>query len=149
MVSYLTCTVTYDKNSALLFASVLQVIVFMWIYSRLTKNTHSSPFLANKPQARVTQTPSLTEIYIGEPVSFSCMVDKSSGWEYMWYRDGIEFNTSSTYTITSPKPYDSGQYWCRAKRGRDPFYTEKSETKVLQLSGKHNVFLTQPWRYYL
>ena len=95
--------------------------------------------LANKPQPRMTLKPSLTEIYIGEPVSFSCMVDKSSGWEYMWYRDGTEIHTTSNHTITSPKSTDRGQYWCRAKRGKGLLYTDKSEIKVLRLSGKHFV----------
>ncbi|XP_029910619.1 carcinoembryonic antigen-related cell adhesion molecule 5 [Myripristis murdjan] len=88
----------------------------------------------NKPKPVVTQSPSFDKMYSGEPVSFTCRVDSSSGWEYVWYQNAAELTTGPNYTVNHPTTSNNGQYWCQAKRGETPFETEKSETKTLQFS---------------
>ncbi|KAM4609956.1 obscurin-like protein 1 [Polymixia lowei] len=88
---------------------------------------------ANKPKPTIIQTSGVDKMFVGEPASFACRVDVSSGWEYLWYKDGVEVQTADNYIMKSSSPSDSGQYWCRAKRGKTPFTTEKSETKTLQV----------------
>uniref|UniRef100_A0A667XER4 Ig-like domain-containing protein n=1 Tax=Myripristis murdjan TaxID=586833 RepID=A0A667XER4_9TELE len=78
--------------------------------------------------------PSFDKMYSGEPVSFTCRVDSSSGWEYVWYQNAAELTTGPNYTVNHPTTSNNGQYWCQAKRGETPFETEKSETKTLQFS---------------
>lgn len=63
----------------------------------------------------------------------------SSGWDFLWYHNGNEIQApNSVYTIVSIDHPDSGEYKCKAKRGKGPFYTEESKTTTLQVSGKLN-----------
>uniref|UniRef100_A0A667XHL7 Ig-like domain-containing protein n=1 Tax=Myripristis murdjan TaxID=586833 RepID=A0A667XHL7_9TELE len=97
----------------------------------------------NKPKPVVTQSPSFDKMYSGEPVSFTCRVDSSSGWEYVWYQNAAELTTGPNYTVNHPTTSNNGQYWCQAKRGETPFETEKSETKTLQFSDKPKPILSK------
>ncbi|KAG9335782.1 hypothetical protein JZ751_003695 [Albula glossodonta] len=66
-----------------------------------------------------------------------------AGWEYLWYKDTQEAalpNTDSSrtdgssYTISSAALSHSGEYWCRAARGRGPFHSNYSECLKLNIS---------------
>uniref|UniRef100_UPI0037E79CD5 Fc receptor-like protein 5 isoform X2 n=1 Tax=Semicossyphus pulcher TaxID=241346 RepID=UPI0037E79CD5 len=98
----------------------------------------------NKPTPTVTQKPDFGEMFPSENVTFTCTVQGSSGWEYMWFHDGKEIQTSSSFTITIGHPH-SGKYHCQAKRG--PFLTEESTTTTLQVSDppKPSMKLLTPW----
>ncbi|XP_068996392.1 hemicentin-1 [Embiotoca jacksoni] len=72
-----------------------------------------------------------------ESITFRCTVDVSSGWEYLWYHNsqGILPSKSNKYAIPFLDHSHSGQYFCKAKRGKDSsFSTEASETTSLQVS---------------
>ena len=86
----------------------------------------------------MSRSPNFDKMYPKERVSFTCTVAPSSGWEYLWYhnRKEVQAANSKTYTIDSVDHSHSGQYHCKAKRGKAPFYTEESETASLQVSGK-------------
>ena len=87
----------------------------------------------------MTQFPSAEKMYNGEPVSFDCKVDVSTGWEYLSYKDGTPLpNSSSSYNISSATSSDSGTYKCKAKRGTTAFNTEYSEDRTLQIYGEPN-----------
>lgn len=76
-------------------------------------------------------------MFPGEAVTFTCTVDVSSGWDFLWYHNGNELQAQkNTYTIVSIDDHNGGEYYCKAKRGKGPFYTEKSETAALQVSGE-------------
>lgn len=76
-------------------------------------------------------------MFPGETVTFRCTVDVSSGWDFLWYHNGNEIQArNSTYTIILIDHVNAGEYNCKAKRGKGPFYTEKSEATALQVSGK-------------
>ncbi|XP_071332393.1 cell adhesion molecule CEACAM5 isoform X2 [Trachinotus anak] len=87
---------------------------------------------ANNPKPSVSREPDFDKMFPGESVTFKCVVNKSSGWEYLWYHNGSEIQGSNTdtYIINSIDHSKSGQYHCKAKRGKDPFYTEESKTSL-------------------
>ncbi|XP_061759255.1 basement membrane-specific heparan sulfate proteoglycan core protein-like isoform X2 [Nerophis ophidion] len=89
---------------------------------------------ANKPKATLKQNPKWEHMYPGESVTFQCMIDKSQGWEYEWFRNDTKIQESNiTYRIDSLTLSDTGRYHCKAKRGKSHFYTEQSETATLQV----------------
>ncbi|XP_031700313.1 titin [Anarrhichthys ocellatus] len=105
---------------------------------------------ANKPKPTLTRSSNFDKMFPGEPVTFTCKVDVASGWVYLWYHKGtdeIPAHNNNTYTIASIDHPNSGQYHCKAKRGKDPFYTEESDTTVLQVSDppKPSLELLSSW----
>ncbi|KAG9332412.1 hypothetical protein JZ751_014510, partial [Albula glossodonta] len=98
----------------------------------------------DKPKPVITHDPPGAEMYTGERVTLSCVVGGDpAGWEYLWYKDtqGTALpNTDSSrtdgssYTISSAALSHSGEYWCRAARGRRSFYSEYSGSVTLDIS---------------
>ncbi|XP_030278896.1 obscurin [Sparus aurata] len=89
----------------------------------------------NKPKPSMTQHPNIDKLYAGEPVSFECQVEHSSGWEYSWYKDGNPLPvTSKTYSINDAKLSSSGTYKCMAKRNKTMYDTEDSDGRLLTIS---------------
>ncbi|XP_058871716.1 Fc receptor-like protein 2 [Acipenser ruthenus] len=72
----------------------------------------------------------------GDTVTLSCVVEGGSGgWRYLWYKDrqGAPVNqtysssgTGAGYTISAAALSHSGEYWCRAGRGRNTSYSQYS-----------------------
>lgn len=97
------------------------------------------PFsLANKPKPTLTRSSNFDKMFPGESVTFTCKVDVSDGWVYLWYHYETQVQASSigTYTIASIDHPHSGKYHCQAKRANGPFHTEESDTTALHVSGK-------------
>nr|XP_019951972.1 PREDICTED: immunoglobulin superfamily member 1-like [Paralichthys olivaceus] len=99
----------------------------------------------NKPKATLTRRPDFDKMFSGESVTFTCLVDVAFGWEYQWYHNGIEIQAPDT--IHSIDPSNSGQYYCKAKRGKSQFDTERSETTSVQVSDPPKPLLKvlSPW----
>ncbi|KAM9752167.1 Fc receptor-like protein 5 isoform 2-T2 [Menidia menidia] len=95
-----------------------------------------------KPKPTVTRSSDYAMMYPKEPIDFTCKVDVSSEWEYVWYHNGTEISDSSSekHTIHTIGHPDSGKYHCKAKRGS--FYTEASGTINLQVSDPPTPILT-------
>ncbi|XP_048879195.1 Fc receptor-like protein 3 isoform X6 [Brienomyrus brachyistius] len=108
---------------------------------------------------RVFDTPGISlkqdppgHIYRGEHLSLTCSVQGvSKGWEYLWYkgpeRAALANTNSSTsdgsnYTISSAALSHNGEYWCRARRGRDQYYTEYSKPVKLTIFDVPEAVLT-------
>ncbi|XP_015823441.3 Fc receptor-like protein 5 [Nothobranchius furzeri] len=113
-------------------------------------NTNLIKVYANKPMPAVTQSSNFDPMYPGENITFTCSVDKSSGWEYVWYHDGEEIQSSSrnTYIISAIAQSSKGDYHCKAKRmGKELFYTDASKTISLQVSDPPTPHMTRltPW----
>ncbi|XP_054464456.1 carcinoembryonic antigen-related cell adhesion molecule 5 [Anoplopoma fimbria] len=105
---------------------------------------------ANRPKPTLTRSSNFDQMFPGESVTFTCKVDVSSGWVYLWYSKGtneIQAPDNNTYTIESVDHSNSGQYHCKAKRGKDPFFTEESDTTALQVSDppKPSLKLLSSW----
>ncbi|XP_056240199.1 titin isoform X1 [Seriola aureovittata] len=125
------------------------------VHHKTKGGTHSSSnslevkVYANNPKLTMERTPSLDKMYPGESVTFTCSVKEASGWEYLWSHNGseIQAQSTSTYVINTIDHSNNGQYHCKAKRGKDPFYTEEGKTS-LQVSDPPAPSLTleSTWR---
>ncbi|XP_066559669.1 Fc receptor-like protein 5 [Amia ocellicauda] len=107
---------------------------------------------ATSPKPLLTLDPPSAEIYTGDRVTLSCgLGGDSAGWEYLWYRDtqGTALpNTDSSrtdgssYTISQTAVSHSGQYWCRATRGRVSFHSQYSDALTLDILARPQAVLT-------
>ncbi|MGH0180478.1 UNVERIFIED_CONTAM: hypothetical protein FKN15_004183 [Acipenser sinensis] len=89
------------------------------------------------PKPALNLTPA-GEILEGDTVTLSCSVQPYSiSWRYLWYK-GRQYSTpvyqtdsssgtGAGYTISAAALSHSGEYWCRAGRGRNTFYSEHSD----------------------
>ncbi|XP_035236537.1 hemicentin-2-like [Anguilla anguilla] len=97
-----------------------------------------------KPKPVITQNSPSRAMYTGERVTLSCGIGGDpAGWEYLWYKDPLRHtvpNTDSSrtdgssFTISSAALAHSGEYRCRAARGRKPFYSDYSDPLTLEIS---------------
>ncbi|KAJ8395365.1 hypothetical protein AAFF_G00033500, partial [Aldrovandia affinis] len=106
----------------------------------------------NIPKPLVTQDPPGEEIFTGDTVTLSCGVRTDPArWEYLWYKDtqgAALTNTDhsspdgSSYTISSAAVSHSGEYWCRAGRGRPLFYTLYSDSLKFNITARPQAVLS-------
>lgn len=91
-----------------------------------------------KPRVIVTQDPDYRVMFPGESVSFSCHINVSSGWEYLWYQDSKSLGASGNrLTISLNGAANQGSYKCQAKRGTNQkFVTDNSQAVHLKVDGK-------------
>ncbi|XP_058871829.1 Fc receptor-like protein 2 [Acipenser ruthenus] len=98
-----------------------------------------------RPKPALTREPA-GEIFEGDTVNLSCVVEGSSGgWRYLWYKDrqGAPVNqtdsssgTGAGYTISAAALSHSGEYWCRAGRGRNTSYSQYSDPIWVNVTGE-------------
>ncbi|KAI9530687.1 hypothetical protein NQZ68_000177 [Dissostichus eleginoides] len=102
---------------------------------------------ANPPKPTLTRSSKFNTMFPGESVTFTCKVNVSSGWSYLWYHNNTEIQTSDPNFRVDINNSKSGQYHCKAKRGKSPFFTEVSEATTLQVSDppKPSLKLLSPW----
>lgn len=90
-----------------------------------------------KPKPSMTQRPEVDKVYAGESLSFKCNVELSSGWKYLWYKDGTELRIiSNSLNIQNASSSDSGLYECMAIRNNRMYSTERSSGQNLRISGE-------------
>ncbi|XP_067383054.1 basement membrane-specific heparan sulfate proteoglycan core protein-like isoform X1 [Channa argus] len=108
-----------------------------------------------KPNVRLTQTPEHEMMHTGDSVYFNCHNNVSTGWEYVWYKDDVQFTRSgNNFSISSVAISSRGSYKCQVKRGKNTvFHSESSnalklkveerpQAKVTLLTGWSEVFST-------
>ncbi|XP_058871819.1 Fc receptor-like protein 5 [Acipenser ruthenus] len=98
-----------------------------------------------RPKPALTREPA-GEIFEGDTVTLSCVVEGGSGgWRYLWYKDrqGAPVNqtdsssgTGAGYTISAAALSHSGEYWCRAGRGRNTSYSQYSDPIWVNVTGE-------------
>ncbi|XP_034732659.1 hemicentin-1-like [Etheostoma cragini] len=90
-----------------------------------------------KPTVILTQYPEYKVMFPGETVSFSCHINVSTGWEYLWYKDSTPLSKSANkYPISSVGTTNKGLYTCTAKRGSDKeFFPVSSQPVHLEVEG--------------
>ncbi|XP_041656198.1 hemicentin-1 isoform X2 [Cheilinus undulatus] len=93
---------------------------------------------AEKPSAVLTQDPDYKVMFSGEPVSLTCHMNVSSGWDYTWYKDGTQLvESGGKYGFSSVSTENDGLYGCKAKRGTmKEFLFYGSQDIRLQVKGK-------------
>ncbi|XP_061075965.1 Fc receptor-like protein 5 [Conger conger] len=106
----------------------------------------------NAPKPLLTLDSPSGEVVTGDTVTLSCRVGADpAGWKYLWYRGTqtaalTSTDSSSTdgprYTIRSAAESHRGEYWCRAGRGSDPFYTLYSASLKLDITAVPPMVLT-------
>lgn len=84
------------------------------------------------------QNPDHNVMHTGDEVSFGCHINVSSGWEFLWYKDGRPLKEfRNHHTILSVSTKDSGSYTCLSKRGnKTVFYSDQSQAVRLNIHGK-------------
>nr|XP_020471855.1 titin-like isoform X4 [Monopterus albus] len=108
-----------------------------------------------EPTVTLIQTPEHRLMHTGDSVSFSCHINVSSGWEYLWYKNGTRLPVSgSNHTISPVKTADTGSYTCSGKRGRNADFSsnhslglgldieERPQANIDLLTGWSEVFST-------
>ncbi|XP_062371969.1 Fc receptor-like protein 5 [Sardina pilchardus] len=101
--------------------------------------------ILSQPSRRITldvkaSKPKLTlspahQLLTGDSVTLRCELGVSSGLVFYWYRDTqtsdpVAQTDGDSYSISSVKVSDGGQYWCRAGR-RDPVYNTQYSDEVV------------------
>ncbi|MGH0143398.1 UNVERIFIED_CONTAM: hypothetical protein FKN15_000265, partial [Acipenser sinensis] len=104
------------------------------------------------PRTTLTAEPLWGEMFVGERVSLTCLVEgDSAGWKYHWYKDRqtaplpqpeSSSDTGARYTISAAALPHSGEYWCRAARGAGYFYSDYSKAARLKVSDPPKIILT-------
>ncbi|XP_076734865.1 cell adhesion molecule CEACAM5 isoform X2 [Maylandia zebra] len=127
--------------------------------SRDVYSTKGSPLNLHvydaKPTVTLEQNPAHNLMHSEDSVSLNCHVNVSSGWTYLWYKDGSKLDLSgSKYNITSVATKDSGSYKCKVSRGTERvFYSsysnkiklnveERPKASIVLLTGWSDVFST-------
>lgn len=89
------------------------------------------------------QNPSDNVLHTGDSVTFSCHINVSTGWEYLWYKDGVKLDESgNNHTISSVLTKDTGKYKCQTKRGRNTLTLNSEVTEAVNLNIKGRFFFT-------
>ncbi|XP_077369722.1 obscurin-like protein 1 [Festucalex cinctus] len=104
----------------------------------------------NKPFIKLVQDPEHMVMHTGDSVSYSCHINQSSGWEYVWYKDGARLAASGkNYSIRSVVKTNIGSYMCQATRGTmtGVFNTEQSQALKLQVEDRPtaNIIVLTGW----
>ncbi|XP_027144315.1 hemicentin-1 [Larimichthys crocea] len=90
-----------------------------------------------KPRVTLMQNPSDNVLHTGDSVTFSCHINVSTGWEYLWYKDGVKLDESgNNHTISSVLTKDTGKYKCQTKRGRNTLTLNSEVTEAVNLNIK-------------
>uniref|UniRef100_A0A8C5D658 Titin-like n=1 Tax=Gouania willdenowi TaxID=441366 RepID=A0A8C5D658_GOUWI len=82
------------------------------------------------PEAALTKSPEYELMYVGETVNFTCKVSTSSGWTYVWYKDGTILSQTSQSISIYLSPSKEGEYYCLGTRSKTT--ATKSSEKIQQ-----------------
>ncbi|XP_073731035.1 obscurin [Misgurnus anguillicaudatus] len=84
------------------------------------------------PEPAIRPEPSFEFFYTGEQVQLTCDMP-GAAWEYYWYKDSKTTelsNANKNYIINSASLHDTGEYYCKAKRGNVSINSENMTLQV-------------------
>lgn len=83
------------------------------------------------------QNPSHDVMHTGDKVTFSCHINVSTGWKYLWFKDDIPLaEPGANHSITSVLTKNAGSYKCQTKRGNTGvFHSSQSQVVKLTVEG--------------
>lgn len=101
--------------------------------SRSTQESNTLPITVHGEKLKPALSGSLQDIYVGESVSFSCLIDVSSSWEYVWYRNDNLMHKSSenVYTVKAAEEANNGNYHCKVQREGLFVSTESNTARLI------------------
>ncbi|XP_062371972.1 Fc receptor-like protein 5 [Sardina pilchardus] len=87
------------------------------------------------------------QLLTGDSVTLRCELGVSSGLVFYWYRDTqtsdhVAKTDVNSYSISSVKVSDGGQYWCRAGRGDPVYYTQYSDAAEIKVADRLKATIT-------
>ncbi|MBN3316746.1 FCRL5 protein, partial [Atractosteus spatula] len=102
------------------------------------------------PKPNILQDPPSELIYTEDTVTLGCgFGGHSTGWKYLWHKDTQALSDThsvstdgSCYKISSAALSDSGEYRCRALRGKVEFYSLHSDPLKLEIRARAKAALT-------
>ncbi|XP_053089502.1 titin-like [Pangasianodon hypophthalmus] len=99
--------------------------------SQISKTSDPVPLsVSEKPKPKLTSDLKGAAL-TGNSVTLSCTLKlQSAGWKFYWIKDTQSTETETatpSYTISSVRVSDGGQYWCRAGKGNPVHYTHYSD----------------------
>uniref|UniRef100_A0A3P9ILQ2 Ig-like domain-containing protein n=1 Tax=Oryzias latipes TaxID=8090 RepID=A0A3P9ILQ2_ORYLA len=108
--------------------------------SKVTLMVYDAP-----PNVILLQSPEYSLMHTGDSVSFRCDVNISSGWKFLWFKDGDKFEKDDHHNISSAQVKDTGIYTCQAER--DSFRLEKSQNMHIEVKERPqaDVILLTGW----
>ncbi|XP_062371975.1 Fc receptor-like protein 5 [Sardina pilchardus] len=79
------------------------------------------------------------QLFTGDSMTLRCELGVSSGLVFYWYRDTqtsdpVAQTNGDSYSISSVKVSDGGQYWCRAGRGGPVYNTQYSDAAKIKVT---------------
>ncbi|KAL6119610.1 fcrl5 [Pungitius sinensis] len=108
-----------------------------------------------KPRVTLMQNPIHNVMHTEDSVSFSCHINVSSGWKYLWLKDGkLLPESGNNHTIKSVETKTTGSYQCKTQRGSDAVFSsdpspvvkldvkERPQAGIALLTGWSEVFST-------
>uniref|UniRef100_A0A3P9K9Y4 Ig-like domain-containing protein n=1 Tax=Oryzias latipes TaxID=8090 RepID=A0A3P9K9Y4_ORYLA len=108
--------------------------------SKVTLMVYDAP-----PNVTLLQSPEHSLMHTGDSVSFRCDVNISSGWKFLWFKDGDKFEKDDHHNISSAQVKDTGIYTCQAER--DSFRLQKSQNMQIEVKERPqaDVILLTGW----
>ncbi|KAI4897982.1 hypothetical protein NFI96_031686, partial [Prochilodus magdalenae] len=105
--------------------------------------THTSAAVTLTVSGELKVTPTITSGYegavlTGNTMNLYCTLPQSAGWTFYWSKhtqSPEKKTTTNTYTISSVRVSDGGQYRCRAGRGNPVYYTHYSDALWVNVTG--------------
>ncbi|XP_053089506.1 basement membrane-specific heparan sulfate proteoglycan core protein-like [Pangasianodon hypophthalmus] len=99
--------------------------------SQISKTSDPVPLsVSEKPKPKLTSDLKGAAL-TGNSVTLNCTLKlQSAGWKFYWIKDTQSTETETatpSYTISSVRVSDGGQYWCRAGKGNPVHYTHYSD----------------------
>ncbi|XP_062371970.1 Fc receptor-like protein 5 [Sardina pilchardus] len=96
---------------------------------------------------KLTLSPSGHQLFTGDSVTLRCELGVSSGLVFYWYRDTqtsdpVAQTDGDSYSISSVKDSDGGQYWCRAGRGDPVYYTQYNDGVEITVTERPKPIIT-------
>ncbi|XP_057683015.1 carcinoembryonic antigen-related cell adhesion molecule 5 isoform X2 [Corythoichthys intestinalis] len=104
----------------------------------------------DKPIIQMEQEPEHMVMHTGDSVTYTCHINVSFGWWYMWFKDDTQLTVSGkNYTIGSVDRKNTGSYKCQAARGKPTaiFKTEQSRPLRLKVEERPsaNIIVLTGW----
>lgn len=117
-------------------------------HSTQDSNTVSVTVHGEKLKPALIVSGSVQNIFVRESITFRCLINVSSSWEYVWYLNDnlVHKSSEDMYTVQSAEDANNGNYQCKVQR-RGVSVSTDSNTVNIKVSDvpMPRVKLLSPW----